>query len=437
MNCIAYYKYGLESDPETVIQEFADRHGLNIVLVLSDDAGRFDGFRELQTHIKLDSCDAVLMPSRASLGDDHYMQIENELFMDRNGVRLIFTDNRGADHRHALAVAIHRYFSLITDRDAEYGTIMPLFNSREQFKRKPPIGYSVIDGELTVNERDASIIKEVFLRYANGDSIADIMKYADEMLVGRSEKVGNMTVKTILRNERYLGRMSKKGYHLPPIITFDLWCRVHERLEKEYGYETEINPYFNRIYSDRRVVYARRSLPRAVRPSDGQFVTVDSDSLERRLEALTAAVSTVVNAHAFYTDYVLPEAARANEAYPKAAADHNKVLFEFRSLLDRLKAGDRSAELQERLDVLTDRKNVGAMRLRRIASERDLFSITEDQTEKFFSRAANVSKLSVEERSFIAEAFIWAVRIRKGRAMAYLRMPADGSITKHSVDCIL
>lgn len=430
MKCIGYFKGSDNAQTAALLKEYADKHGIALMLVAYDGEDSTSNFRMIQNRIKLGECDSLLVPSYNDLGSDKYMRLENELFLNRNGVRLIKVSKGGEDHRHSIVLAVKRYFSYITDWDSSYGVELPLFSTRDVFKRVPPIGYEVADGAVTTSEIEAETVREVFRRYAAGDALVDIAAYADAALPLREGKIGNMTVKTILRNERYLGRLSKKGYHLPPVVSFDLWCAAHERLERDYGYEPLAAPYYENIYSSRPITFISNKGTHCSIPDSGNRYRINTAAFDKALEETISLFASRENADKLYLDHVIAERASAEEAYPNAAIEHNRVLHDQQQMIEKLVKGDRSEGLQNDLDIITDRKNECAMRLRRIASEKQLYFVSQDEVRRFFIRAAGISGLSLEEKTFIANAFVWAVRITDEGAFAYIRDPSDGGVRK-------
>ena len=432
MNCIGYFR-GSQGDRRALIAEYAARSGIKLIEVLSDGKDEYSAFRELQTLVKLGECDAVLLPNYRSLGEDRYVCLENELFFKRNGVRTIYIKRHVPDQRHELMIAVKRFAGFDPMWSAGYGRSIPETDDLDCFRRKPPFGYRIVDGEALVDEADARIVNYIFDEYASGKRIAEICDGINTRLAGEDCRFGNMTVKTVLRNEHYLGRKSKKGYVLPPIIRLEQWFSAHERLEREYGTERRAFPFFDRIFSDKSVSYlvGRAYSPEYFRRED---YNVCVEGLEEAFCRLIMSFATKENARLLYEGFALPEAGLAKAALPEAARAHNRVLARFKRRLRAVKEGDFSDEAQRELERLTDLKNVGAMRLRRISSELELCSAEADAIDRFFSRAARMRELSFEEKAFIADAFICAVRIREGIVEALVRDPSDGSAKKLTLE---
>jgi len=101
---------------------------------------------------------------------------------------------------------------------------------------RPPLGYDYVpgDGQLTVNEREAEIVAEIYAYRDNGWSIRSIVK--ELYRYGIHGKYGTMnytSVRKTLSNPAYIGKRNHKGEILPaghePIIPDKLWERVQAR----------------------------------------------------------------------------------------------------------------------------------------------------------------------------------------------------------------
>lgn len=425
---------GSASDQGCALQkEYCNAHGIVPVEVLEDKAGSFYAFRRLQTLIKLRACDTVLVQSYPSLAPDKYLRLELDLFIKRNGARLVTLDRSCADPRHGVALAVKRSVSFITELDEQYGVQLPFISPLNEFRRTPPLGYRVAEGSAVIDERGAEAVRRIFSMYADGAAICDICREIDSMLSER--KIGNMTVKSVLRNERYLGRASKKSYALEPIIRYDLWLEARERLERDYGPLEERDPLCGFIKADRPFYLYRRPGTKASAIRAVAGYAIDADELNKRLCAAFERISSA-EADAFMR-YVETERAEAEAALIPASNEYDASVKQLFINLKCLKAGERSTELFDALDSLADSKNVLGMRVRRIRSEAELFSINKEAVDRFFSRASRFDELSDEERGFIASALIRKIRIEDGDVHALIVSPASGRLKRVKLGGVL
>ncbi|MEG1743810.1 MAG: recombinase family protein, partial [Clostridia bacterium] len=116
-----------------------------------------------------------------------------------------------------------------------------------------PLGYEIKDGLYSVKEDEATSVRIIFSMYAHGASYTEILAALPAGLCGkRGRPIGKNSIFEILRNERYIGTYSwckrKIKYFsewaggasseraviiddaIPPIIEYDVWKGVQERM---------------------------------------------------------------------------------------------------------------------------------------------------------------------------------------------------------------
>nr|SPS04783.1 Resolvase, N-terminal domain protein [Candidatus Nitrotoga fabula] len=112
----------------------------------------------------------------------------------------------------------------------------------------PPLGYDVQDRKLVINETEANLVRDIFVRYAEHGSAALLVRQlqieghttkswvtqAGKLHAGRV--MDQQYLFTLLRNRLYLGEMVHKGNVYPgqhdSIISQSLWDDVHAIIEK-------------------------------------------------------------------------------------------------------------------------------------------------------------------------------------------------------------
>lgn len=112
----------------------------------------------------------------------------------------------------------------------------------------PPLGYDVRDRKLVVNESEAVLVRDIFARYAETGSAAQLVRelqiegHTTKVWVTQTGKrhdgkvIDQLALFTMLRNRLYLGEMTHKGQAFTgqhePIVTPDLWAAVHAYVER-------------------------------------------------------------------------------------------------------------------------------------------------------------------------------------------------------------
>jgi len=112
----------------------------------------------------------------------------------------------------------------------------------------PPLGYDVVERKLVINEREAALVRDIFRRYAEHGSAAQLVR---ELAVeGHTTKswvtqggrhrtgrpIDQQYIFALLRNRIYLGELSNNGQRFrgqhEPIVPQDLWDAAHAFIER-------------------------------------------------------------------------------------------------------------------------------------------------------------------------------------------------------------
>jgi DNA invertase Pin-like site-specific DNA recombinase len=128
---------------------------------------------------------------------------------------------------------------------------------RGEYQAGAPFGYEMKDGQLSVQDDNAAVIRSIFDMYLNQSmSFFSIARHLNEIGLNttRGNKFENRTVRYIIQNPIYKGWVRwnpnakddlreqknhsseliiKKGDH-EPIIPEDIWDQANEKLMKEY-----------------------------------------------------------------------------------------------------------------------------------------------------------------------------------------------------------
>ena len=137
------------------------------------------------------------------------------------------------------------------------------------------IGYTVRDGELTINEEEVTIVRAIFHKYTNEGKGTHVIarELSEEGLRPKRVKLWSATViLRALRNEKYVGDLCQKKTFTPnylthakkynrgneemvylkdhhePIIDRDLWNRTQEELLRRAPTEEMKSKYSNRYW---------------------------------------------------------------------------------------------------------------------------------------------------------------------------------------------
>ena len=112
----------------------------------------------------------------------------------------------------------------------------------------PPLGYDVVDRKLLINEPEADLVRDIFKRYAEHGSAAQLVRELE--IEGRTTKAwqtqtGNFRegrpidqqfIFALLRNRIYLGEIQHKGAphagQHAAIVSQELWNAAHAFIER-------------------------------------------------------------------------------------------------------------------------------------------------------------------------------------------------------------
>ena len=112
----------------------------------------------------------------------------------------------------------------------------------------PPLGYDVVDRKLIVNEPEARLVRDIFVRYAEHGSAAQLVR--ELQIEGHTTKawttqtgrhregrtIDQQYLFCMLRNQLYLGKICNHGKCYPgqhqAIVSRDLWDTVHAIIVK-------------------------------------------------------------------------------------------------------------------------------------------------------------------------------------------------------------
>lgn len=422
VNTCAYFRGEPEKGLSRVMR-YAREHDITIAETLHDIPPAVASFRRLQDYIKLGLCQRLIVGSEEDLGDDKWLQLENLLFMRRNGVKLVFVDKPQRDARYRIANAVKLYYSPCHTWSVAHGDEMPV---PVRAGGRLPYGYYSKDGEVFANPPQAEKVRGLFKAYAEGMDYRGL-----EALLAGEGPVPLGAVSNILCSKRYLGVVSEGGSRLPGVISYAEWFasrqrrKAHDRGPASQPPPEE--PFFPARHSE-PVTYYRGLTP----PRRQGVIYVDSDKLEARLSRLIEKLARGA-LEDFYESYTKERLGEASAALPEAISLQSRSANALRAAVNRLCAGERDAELQQSIDGLRDACHTSAFRLRRVFTEKRLFSVSKADTEAFFKRASAMDKLCREEKSFIASAFILKLAISPEGARVLLADPKTGGTIKKQI----
>ena len=166
---------------------------------------------------------------------NQYESVIHKKALKDNGVRLIsamenIPDSPEGNLMEALLEGFNQYFSEELAQKVRRGI-------NESWRKgyctgQRVYGYDVIDKKYVINEQEAAVVREVFIKYSQGFKIKTITQ--EFLSRGTKKKSGKPIdghyVCYILHNVRYTGKVERHGMiydnMFPQIISEELWNKV-------------------------------------------------------------------------------------------------------------------------------------------------------------------------------------------------------------------
>ncbi len=99
-----------------------------------------------------------------------------------------------------------------------------------------PLGYKIVDHRYVLDEEKASIVREIYTKYADGWSIKDICDSLNErhITTAQGAEFNKSSLHTMLKNRKYLGIYIYKNIEveggMPRIVDDDLFKKVQDKM---------------------------------------------------------------------------------------------------------------------------------------------------------------------------------------------------------------
>lgn len=255
MNGVIYARYSSDNQREESIegqlrecQEYADKQGITIFGTYVDRAysAKTDNRPEFQRMIK-DSgkhlFDVVIVWKLDRFARNRYDSAHYKNTLRKNGIKVISAKENISDGPEGIILetmleGFAEYYSAELAQKVLRGMTENALKCRTNGSRMP-LGY-IADSEqkYQIDPNTAPIVLEVFTRYADGETVTEIIN--DFNSRGIKSSIGNPFNKNsfskMLHNRRYIGEYRFREVIIPDgvprIIPKDLFDRVQERLKK-------------------------------------------------------------------------------------------------------------------------------------------------------------------------------------------------------------
>ena len=254
MNLVVYARYSSHSQTEQSIEgqlqacyDFAKANGHTIIKEYIDRAmtGKTDkrpNFQRMITDSAKRQFAGVLVYQLDRFARNRYDSATYKSKLKKNGVRVLSArENIGEDASGILIEGVlesmAEYYSAELAQKIQRG--MDINGSKcLSIGSNPGFGYRVIDKHIVLNPDTAPIAKEIFERYAAGETVAEITAWLNSRQI-KTTKGGAFnknSLHAMFRNKRYLGIYTYKGVEtpnaIPRIVSDELFEAVQIILNK-------------------------------------------------------------------------------------------------------------------------------------------------------------------------------------------------------------
>lgn len=178
------------------------------------------GFQKLMEDARAGKIDIIITKSITRFARNTVLLLDTIRELKSRGVDVIFEN----DHVSLNSVQGELLISLLASH-AEEQSRSASDNKRWQIKRdfengRPTFfriyGYKWVDGQLKVIPNEAKIVRRIFADYLSGKGTSVIAKELNaDGIPSRITKWQAITVRDILRNEKYAGDLLLQKYHIP------------------------------------------------------------------------------------------------------------------------------------------------------------------------------------------------------------------------------
>ena len=248
MNVVIYARFSSHSQTEQSIEgqlkvcsEYAAANNYVVVGEYIDRAqsgttdNRFE-FQQMIADSDRHTFEGVLVYQLDRFARNRYDSATNKAKLKKNGVRVISAKENISDDASGILVegvleSMAEYYSVELSQKIHRGMKI---NAEKCLSNgsNPGLGYKYVD------EDEAKIVREIFNRYASGETVADIIRDLNNRKITTSlgRALNKNSLHRLLRNKRYIGIYLYKGEEtsggMPQIVDDELFERVQNILDR-------------------------------------------------------------------------------------------------------------------------------------------------------------------------------------------------------------
>ena len=427
---VIYARYSCDAQTEQSIEgqlrvckQYAEKNDLLIVDQYIDRAttGTNDNraaFQQMLRDSKKAQWSVVIVYKLDRFARNQYESVVNRKKLTDNGVELVSAMENIPDTPEgklflAVIEGFNEYFSEDLKQKVNRG-LRESWLKGNSTGGKLLYGYRVTDKKYIIDEAEAKIVREIFLKYAQGfkaNAIADELK-ARDLRRKNGKLLDQKFVYAILHNSRYTGTVIHKGemYNniYPPIISKELWTQVNAINQENKLSPSRKKDIFNYILSEKLfcghhyyICLSRKRCTCSCKPVKKQiledYVIQATMTMLRRNSIITKIAETIVKVHEkMIRDDSGLQILMKQRDDAKRAADNIIKAIEQGIIMDLTK--DRLMDLQNQIDRYEIKINQ--------AMQKTYAHLTVEEVEKFLLSKVFEDSDDVKVRKLLMNTFV-------------------------------
>lgn len=256
MNAVIYARFSSDRQREESIEgqireckAFAKRKGITIVgeyvdraKSASKDTAKRDSFLQMIKDSSKSQFDTVLVWKLDRFARNRYDSAHYKNTLRKNGVKVVSATEAIAEGPEGIILesmleGMAEYYSAELSEKVKRGHMENALKCRNN-GGTTPYGYKVVDHKLELDPKTAPVVLEIYQRYADGDTIRQILEDLNSkgITTSKGNKFTYPSFTTMLQNRTYLGEYIYDGTvvpnGVPAIVPQELFDRVQARKAK-------------------------------------------------------------------------------------------------------------------------------------------------------------------------------------------------------------
>ena len=454
MNVVIYARFSSHSQTEQSIEgqlkvcyEYAEQNHYAVIGEYIDRAvsGKYDNRAEFQRMISdsdKHAFEGILVYQLDRFARNRYDSAIYKSKLKKNGVRVLSARENITDDASGILVegvleSMAEYFSAELSQKIHRGMEI---NAQKCLSNgsNPGLGFKVDkDRHFYVDEEEAEIVREIFERYASGETKAEIVKDLKRRKIKTS--LGNdftyNSLSRMLSNKRYIGVYMYKGQEtpggMPRILDDDIFYKVQDILDKnkkasarthgegEYLLTTKlfcgtcgammVGESGTSSSKGRKYHYYRCVNTKKHHACDAKHKTVRKLPLENAVVNAVMAKIMDDNFVEYVADAVMDIQSRESSVLPALRKQMEEAESGITNMLNAIQMGIINASTKQRLDELEERKK--DIELQIIQEEMKHPAVSREDVVYFVCRFRSLDTSKLDARRRLIDSFVNAVTI--------------------------